>query len=429
MNKIIIVGGGLAGSLTAIYMAQRGHDVHIVEKRADPLGPNAASADPIGSRAIGVSMTVRGIKAVLSAGISKQELDQCGEPIVGMAFSVRGDYKVRELTPLEGLFPLSLDRTAFQRLLTRHAVKHEVQYYFEHKCLDVDLDRKTVLIQDSNGALQHLQGDLIIGADGAHSAVRRAMQSGVRRFDFKQTFFRHGYKTLVLPDAAGLGFRKDLLYFFGMDSKGLFAGRAATIPDGSISFAICLPYTGTPSLSTLNREALADFFSRYFGSLPPASRQELLEQFIALPSNDLINVRSNTFHYKGNVLLIGDAAHATAPFLGQGMNMALEDVYVFATLLDRQPDALPQVLAEFTRQRKVQADAMQDMAIANYEALSNPNLIFFLQTRYTRYMHKKFPRVYPPDMAEKLYFTSVPYDELQQIQKKQNVWYKLGRVN
>src|SRR5476651_2409993 len=107
MNKIIIVGGGLAGSLTAIYMAQRGHDVHIIEKRADPLGPNAASADPIGSRAIGVSMTVRGIKAVLGAGISKQELDQCGEPIVGMAFSVRGDFKVRELTPLEGLFPLS----------------------------------------------------------------------------------------------------------------------------------------------------------------------------------------------------------------------------------------------------------------------------------------------------------------------------------
>ncbi|WP_332852118.1 FAD-dependent oxidoreductase [Duganella sp. S19_KUP01_CR8] len=429
MQKIIIVGGGLAGSLTAIYMAQRGHDVHVIEKRCDPLGPNAASADPIGSRAIGVSMTVRGIKAVLGAGISKQELDQCGEPVVGMAFSVRGDFKVRELTPLEGLFPLSLDRTAFQRLLNRHAVKHEVKYYFEHKCLDVDLDRKSVLIQDSSGALQHLQGDLIIGADGAHSAVRRAMQSGMRRFEFKQTFFRHGYKTLVLPNAAGLGFRKDLLYFFGMDSKGLFAGRAATIPDGSISFAICLPYTGTPSLATLNREAMADFFSRYFGSLPPASRQELLDQFIALPSNDLINVRSNTFHYKGNVLLIGDSAHATAPFLGQGMNMALEDVYVFATLLDRQPDAMGQVLAEFTRQRKVQADAMQDMAIANYEALSNPNLIFFLQTRYTRYMHKKFPRVYPPDMAEKLYFTSVPYDELQQIQKKQNVWYKLGRVN
>lgn len=429
MHKIIIVGGGLAGSLSAIYLAQRGHDVHVIEKRGDPLLKNAANTDPVNSRAIGVSMTVRGIKAVLGAGISKQELDQCGEPIVGMAFSVGGRHRIRELTPLEGLFPLSLDRTAFQRLLNRHAVKHEVKYYFEHKCLDVDLERKIVLIQGPDGAVQQLYGDLVIGADGAHSAVRRAMQSGVRRFEFRQSYFRHGYKTLVLPNAADLGFRKDLLYFFGMDSKGLFAGRAATIPDGSISFALCLPYTGTPSLGTLNREAMADFFSRYFGTLPPERRQEMLDQFMALPSNDLINVRSSTFHYKANILLIGDAAHATAPFLGQGMNMALEDVHVFVSLLEKHGNALGPALSEFTQQRKVQADAMQDMAIANYEALSNPNLIFFLQTRYTRYMHKKFPRVYPPDMAEKLYFTSVPYDELQQIQKKQNVWYKLGRVN
>jgi 2-polyprenyl-6-methoxyphenol hydroxylase-like FAD-dependent oxidoreductase len=429
MKKIIIVGGGLAGSLAAIYLAQRGHDVHVVEKRSDPLQETPGNADPVASRAIGVSMTVRGIKAVLGAGIAKHDLDACGEPVVGMAFSVGGQFRVRELTPLEGLFPLSLDRSAFQRLLNRYAAAHRVRYYFEHKCLDLDLDKKSVLIQGADGVLQHLQGDLIIGADGAHSAVRRAMQSGLRRFQFEQSFFRHGYKTLVLPNAKELGFRKDLLYFFGMDSKGQFAGRAATIPDGSISFALCLPYAGAVSLTTEDRPAMTAFFARYFGTLPQASLDSLLEQFFALPSNDLINVRSSTFHYKDKVVLIGDAAHATAPFLGQGMNMALEDVQILVELLERHGDQQGRAVAEFTEQRKVQADAMQDMAIANYEALSNPNVIFFLQTRYTRYMHKKFPSMYPPDMAEKLYFTSVPYDELQQIQKKQNVWYKLGRVN
>ncbi|QDE99871.1 FAD-dependent oxidoreductase [Myxococcus xanthus] len=429
MHKAIIVGGGLAGSLTAIYLARRGYDVHVVEKRRDPLQNTVSALEMTNSRAIGVSMTVRGIKAVLKAGIAPQELELCGEPIVGMAFSVGGKYKIRELTPFEGLSPLSLNRLAFQKLLNKHAALHGVKYSFECRCLSVDLEKKSVLVQEDDGGFQHHRGDLIIGADGAHSAVRQSMQSGLRRFEFKQTFFRHGYKTLVLPNAAELGYRKDLLYFFGMDSKGLFAGRAATIPGGSISFAICLPYTGALSLATQDGDTMRAFFNHYFGGLPPARRKEMLEQFMTLPSNDLVNVRSSTFHYRGNALLLGDAAHATAPFLGQGMNMALEDAYVFATLLDKHADDLDVVLPEFTRQRKVQADAMQDMSIANYEVLSNPSFIFFLRTQYARYMHKKFPSLYPPDMAEKLYFDSIPYDELQQIQQKQNAWYRLGRMN
>jgi kynurenine 3-monooxygenase len=72
---------------------------------------------------------------------------------------------------------------------------------------------------------------------------------------------------------------------------------------------------------------------------------------------------------------------------------------------------------------------MQDMARANYDVLSRANPIFFLRSRYTRYMHQRFPGFFPPDMAEKLYFTSTPYDVLQRMQRRQNVWYKLGRVN
>jgi len=429
MSKIIIVGGGLAGGLSAIYLARRGHEVHVLERRSDPQEDISLYIDQVSSRGIGVSMTARGIKAVLGAGIPKKELDLCGEPVVGMSFFVAGKFKTRELVPIDNLSPISLDRSAFQKLLNKYASINGVKYHFRHKCIDVNLEQKSIITQDKDGDLHHISGDLIIGADGARSKVRQAMENTIRRFELHQSFFRHGYKTLVVPDAARLNFRKDLLYFFGMDSKGLFAGRAATIPDGSISFAICLPYEGATSLEMQNREQISQFFSRYLPQMPVDIHNEMIKQFIEKPSNDLINVRSSTFHYKQNALLLGDSAHATAPFLGQGMNMALEDAQVFSELLEKNHEDFEKSLPEFTQSRKVEADAMQDMARANYDVLSSSNPIFFMRVNYTRFMHKIFPKIYPPDMAQKLYFTSTPYNELHDFQKEQNVWYKLGRMN
>ena len=429
MSKMIIVGGGLAGGLLAIYLARRGHEVHVVERRSDPQKDASSYVDQASARGIGVSMTVRGIKAVLGAGIPKKELDLCGESINGMSFFAAGKLKVRKLVPIDNLSPLSLDRYAFHQLLNKYAAINGVKYHFEHKCIDVNLEQKCIITQDKNGDFHHISGDLLIGADGARSKVRQAMQNATRKFEFHQSFFRHGYKNLVIPDGASLNLRKDLLHFFGMDSKGLFCGRAATIPDGSISFCISLPYEGATSLQMQNREHISQFFSRYLPQMPVDIHNEMIKQFIEKPSNDLINVISSTYHYKQNALLLGDSAHATAPFLGQGMNMALEDAQIFSELLEKNHDDFEKTLPEFTQLRKVEADAMQDMARGNYDILSCSNPIFFMRVKYAHFMSKKFPGLYPPDMAEKLYFTSMPYSKLYCLQKKQNVWYKLGRMN
>ncbi|WP_444931210.1 FAD-dependent oxidoreductase [Microbulbifer sp. SSSA002] len=429
MKKIIVVGGGLAGSLLAIYLAKQGYDVHIIEKRSNPLLSTDDYIDQVSSRAIGVSMTVRGIKAVLSAGIPFEELKACGVEISGMTFYVKGKPKLRDLSTQDKLKPLSLSRSAFQVLLNKYAERAGVTYHYNQQCVDVDLDNCSLVAKDEQDQFSHHKGDLLIGADGARSCIRDAMMSRSRRFEFNQSFFRHGYKTLVIPDGKTVGLAPDILYFFGMDSGGVFASRAATIPDGSISIAVCLPYSGQISLHSDDKAAMKSFFDHYYPMIPASVREDMLEQFMVKPSNDLINVRSSTFHYKDKALLIGDSAHATAPFLGQGMNMALEDVYILSCLLEEHGSDFGKVLSMFTDKRKAEADAMQDMAITNYDVLSCSNPIFFMRARYTRYMGQKFPSVYPPDMAEKLYFTSMSYSELRDVQEKQNVWYKIGRVN
>ncbi len=429
MKKIIVVGGGLAGSLTALFLVKKGLDVHVIEKRGNPLLDQQDYIDQVSSRAIGVSMTVRGIEAVVQAGIPLDELQACGIEVSGMSLFVAGKNKIRALPPLDNLKPLSLSRSAFQLLLNKYAEKAGVVYHYNQRCFEVNLNECQLITKDKDGNYIDHSGDLLIGADGARSCVRDAMQTHCRRFEFEQSFFKHGYKTLVIPDAEKVGLRPDLLHFFGMDSDGQFAGRAATIPDGSISFAVCLPFTGKVSLHTEDTNAMKAFFDRYYSMVSDDIRKELLAQFMVKPSNDLINVRSSTFHYKNKALLIGDSAHATAPFLGQGMNMALEDAYVLSLLFDQFENDASKILSKFTQLRKKEADAMQDMARANYQVLSCSNPIFFLRARYLRYMGQKFPSLYPPDMAEKLYFTSMEYSKIRQFQQKQNVWYKLGRLN
>jgi 2-polyprenyl-6-methoxyphenol hydroxylase-like FAD-dependent oxidoreductase len=207
MKKIIIVGGGLAGGLAAIYLAKRGHDVHVFEKRGDPFLAYSDYIDQVSSRAIGVSMTVRGIQAVLNAGIPKEELDLCGIPITGMSFCIAGKFKTRELPAIDSLSPLSLSRADFQKLLNKYAVINNVHYHYGQRCLEVNLDDKTITTKDNNGLIVEHKGDLLIGADGARSAVRQAMQNNIRRFEYQQSFFKHGYKTLVIADASPLNLR------------------------------------------------------------------------------------------------------------------------------------------------------------------------------------------------------------------------------
>jgi kynurenine 3-monooxygenase len=92
-------------------------------------------------------------------------------------------------------------------------------------------------------------------------------------------------------------------------------------------------------------------------------------QIAAGTAAPIVTVRMNAYHLADQAVLIGDAAHAMVPFLGQGVNIALQDAYVLAQLLLTHPNNAGFALAYYSAQRVPEGQACADLSQANFEAL------------------------------------------------------------
>src|SRR5438045_8933895 len=92
----------------------------------------------------------------------------------------------------------------------------------------------------------------------------------------------------------------------------------------------------------------------------------LLGDFRNNPTGSLVTIRCAPWFYRGNICLVGDAAHAVVPFYGQGMNAAFEDCVVLDKCLEEFPNARERAFTEYFYQRKENADALADLAIGNF---------------------------------------------------------------
>ena len=92
----------------------------------------------------------------------------------------------------------------------------------------------------------------------------------------------------------------------------------------------------------------------------------LADNYFANPTGAMVTIKCSPWHVEGRTLLLGDAAHAIVPFFGQGLNCGFEDCTSLVELLDRHGADWAQVFAEFENERKVNTDAIADMAIENF---------------------------------------------------------------
>ena len=187
MKHVVIVGAGLVGSLLAYRMAKKGYRVSEYERRSD-----MRKAGYVGGRSINLVLSQRGLKSLRAAGL-EQDILPLTVPAYGrMTHDLDGKqhffpYSIHN----EAIFSVSRGELNIRLLNLAEALPH-VEVFFDSRCVDADLDEGTVwFVNEKTGETTMVKADLVVGADGAFSAIRQKMMTQ-SRFNYSQEYIEHG---------------------------------------------------------------------------------------------------------------------------------------------------------------------------------------------------------------------------------------------
>lgn len=406
-QKITLVGGGLAGSLLSIYLAKRGFDVHVYEKRGDV---RVGQADA--GRSINLALSTRGIKALNKIGLDEAVLAEA-IPMTGrMMHSVEGNLAYQPYGK-EGQAIYSVSRSGLNKHLLTLAGNHpNITLYFRHKCTYADLENGVTRYEAADGTEIEDAADVVIGTDGAYSAIRDAFQKA-GRFNYSQVYESHGYKELeITPDDQG-AFRlnKNCLHIWPRKS---FMMIALPNPDASFTCTLFLPYQGQPGFDDLTSEAsVMQFYKQQFGDAVPMM-PGLVKDFFDNPTGSLVTIKSFPW-FKGKTALLGDSAHAIVPFYGQGMNCSFEDCLAFDNAIEACGTDWQKVFEHYQQARKINADAIADLAVQNFiemrDLVGQPTFLHRKSLEHD--LSELYPAVYK-SQYERVTFSTEPYSHALQ---------------
>lgn len=414
MERVMVVGSGLVGSLLAIYLARLGYRVEVYDRRADPRSERAASG-----KSINITLCERGFRALDRVG--------AGDLLRPLAIPAYG----RVMHDLDGTTHYqpygnsgeaihSISRNDINKALLSYAEERgSIDLHFHAECLDIDLERPAARFRNlETGGEAWVTADRILGADGAFSAVRSRLQKR-DRFEYSQQFVAQGYKELNLPAAADDDWRLDQnAIHIWPRGRYMLIGFANT--DGSFTVALHLPFEGEPSFESITTGAdVVELFERFFPDALPLI-PGLVADFFDHPVSSMVTVRCSPWTYQDKVALVGDAAHAIVPSYGQGANCGFEDCSVLSDCLEAANGDWPTALAEYERQRKPNADAIADLALEHFAELQElvGDSGFLLRKRIERRINELYPDRYSP-LYSMISFTDLTYVEALRIEKEQ----------
>jgi kynurenine 3-monooxygenase len=362
-QPITLIGGGLVGALLGVLLARRGYRVDLFEKRADPRRAGFA-----GGRSINLALAERGLHALRQAELADDVLAHAVMMRGRMVHPLGGEAGLQRYGVDDGEVIWSVSRGALNVLLLDAAEAAGVRLHFGQSLVGADFDARRIRLADAHGAEREHEAGVLVGADGAGSALRAAMDAHAP-LGIRVEPLGHGYKELEIPPAGGEGRARFALEPNALHiwPRGGYMCIALPNAEGSFTVTLFLPAQGAhPSFASLPDAArAAAFFRDDFPDLLPLIPR-FAEDYDSHPVGSLATLYLERWHLGGRALLLGDAAHAIVPFHGQGMNAGFEDAVALAGLLAESGHDTADAFAEFQRIRQPNADAIAQMALENY---------------------------------------------------------------
>ena len=338
---ITVIGGGIGGLASALALRQHGADVTVFEQ-----------AEAITEVGAGIQVSPNGLRVIEALGLAE---DLIARSVTGRAVSLRNGTTGVEVARLD---------------LTR--LPKDQRYLFVHRAdlINILVDRARDqgicirLLQKARAVLpgakprielatgDYRDTDLVIGADGIHSAVRTVLNTARAPFFTGQVAWR-----CIVPNVTGHPAHARV---------HMGPGRhIVTYPlrDGSILNVVAVEERRSWVAESWSQTDDPDNLRKAFSGFD-AEVHQILSQATAPGLWGLFRHPVAERWFGENTALLGDAAHPTLPFLAQGANMALEDAWVLSDALAAVSD-VQEALALYQQRRKARVTRVIDAASRN----------------------------------------------------------------
>ncbi|MNO46188.1 FAD-dependent urate hydroxylase [compost metagenome] len=353
-QKIAVIGGGIGGLCASLALQRKGFQVTIYEKEG--------LIRPAGA---GIGLGPNAVKALNSLGLKEQIL-KCSNSLDRFTIQsqngiILSDIDFAKLAHKSGIGNAAIHRSDLHKVLRESLDEGTLQ--LNKKCVDFIQDENGVTLFFNDG--ESIRTDLVIVADGIHSIIRKKLlpHSTIRYAGYTC------WRSVVPYDSGDQNHRASEIW--GHDGRFGYI----PLPSGHIYWFACVnSEANDPVRSAYTVSHLLELFDSFPHPVKDLIQSARNDQLI---HNDIYDIQPLQQFAFGRIVLLGDAAHATTPNMGQGAGQAMEDAVVLGQCMELESNFNRAFkLYEQRRLRRTRKIIERSRQIGSVSQWSHPALIY-----------------------------------------------------